>query len=250
MRPRILVTNDDGIDSPGLHALARCALPFGDVLVAAPATEVSGTGAGLMAATDHREVAVERRAVPGAGYGYAVAAHPGLIALIACHDGFGPRPHVVLSGVNRGGNVGRGVLHSGTVGAALTAGINGARALAMSVDLPLDYPGEVHWSAATAVVADVLPLMLDADPGTTFNLNVPNAPTPGDLRWATLATSGRVQSSVTSLREGKIAVRSVVVDGELEPGTDAALLAQGYSTITPLRSVAEAPELFPVRSTS
>ena len=245
MHPRILVTNDDGIDSPGLHALARRAADFGDVLVAAPATEASGTGAGLMAASDHREVAVERRTIQDINEAYAVAAHPGLIALIACHDGFGPRPDVVLSGVNRGGNVGRGVLHSGTVGAALTAGINGARALAVSLDVPLDDPGEEHWAAATAVVADVLPRLLDADPGTTFNLNVPNAPTPGDLRWATLATYGRVQTSVTSLRGGKIAVRSVIVDGELEPGTDAALLAAGCSTLTPLRSVAAATEHFP-----
>ena len=247
MRPRILVTNDDGIDSPGLHALATCAARFGDVLVAAPAAEASGTGAGLMAAGDRREVAVEPRDVPGADEAYAVAAHPGLIALIACHDGFGPRPDVVLSGVNRGGNVGRGVLHSGTVGAALTAGINGARALAVSLDVQFDDPGEAHWPAAIAVVEEVLPLVLDAEPGAIFNLNVPNAPAPGELRWATLATYGRVQASVSSVGEGKIAVRSVVVEGELEPGTDAALLAEGYSTITPLRSVAVATELFPER---
>jgi 5'-nucleotidase len=245
MGVRILVTNDDGIDSPGLHALARCAAGFGTVVVAAPITEASGTGAGLMAASDNREVAVETRSVPGSEQAYALAAHPGLIALIACHDGFGPRPDVVLSGVNRGGNVGRGVLHSGTVGAALTAGINGARALAVSLDIPLGYPGEPNWAAATAVVADLLLRLLDAEPGTIFNLNVPNAAEPGDLRWATLASFGRVQASVTELEDGKIAVRSVEVAGELEPGTDAALLAEGYSTITPLRSVAEARELFP-----
>lgn len=245
VRPQILVTNDDGIDSPGLHALALCAAKFGDVLVAAPATEASGTGAGLMAAGDDREVAVETRSVPGSDAAYAVAAHPGLIALIACHDGFGPRPDVVLSGVNRGGNVGRGVLHSGTVGAALTAGINGARALAVSLDIPLGHPDDPYWTVATTVVAELLPQLLDADPGTILNLNVPNAPSPGDLRWATLASFGRVQSSVTELRDGRISVRSIEVDGELEPGTDAALLAEGYSTITPLRSVAEATDLFP-----
>ena len=133
---RILVTNDDGIDSPGLHALAAAAADFGTVMIAAPAVESSGTSAGLTAARDDRRVAVEER-----DGGLAVAAHPGLIALIACHGGFGPAPDVVLSGVNRGANVGRAVLHSGTVGAALTASVNGARALAVSLDVQLDDPG-------------------------------------------------------------------------------------------------------------
>lgn len=245
MRPNILVTNDDGIDSPGLHELARCAAEFGTVRIAAPVTEASGTGAGLTAASDHREVVIERRTVPGIGEAFALAAHPGLIALIACHDGLGPRPDVVLSGVNRGLNVGRAVLHSGTVGAALTASINGVRALAVSLDVPLAEEVEEHWTAATAVVAGILPRLLGADPGTVFNLNVPNAPEPAELRWARLSTYGRVQTSVTELRDGVVSVRAVVQDGELEAGTDAALLAAGFSTITPLRSVAEAPEQFP-----
>jgi 5'-nucleotidase len=248
MAPRVLVTNDDGIDSPGLVALARCAVDLGwPTVVAAPATESSGTSAGLTAAKDNRQVAVERRAleelsdVPA----YSVSAHPGLIVLAACHDGFGERPDIVLSGINRGGNVGRAILHSGTVGAALTGAVNDARAVAVSLDVPLAETDQHHWESAMSVVRRLLPMVAALDPGTVLNVNVPDVPADRlrPMRWARLATYGRVQSKVTQLDEGAIEVGSVEVEGELEPGTDAALLADGHVTVTPLRSVHENEQL-------
>jgi 5'-nucleotidase len=244
MTPRVLVTNDDGIDSPGLHELARCALELGwTPLVAAPVTESSGTSAGLTAAKDARQVAVERRTLPGLEdvEAYAVAAHPGLITLIACQDGFGDRPDLVLSGVNRGANVGRAILHSGTVGAALTAAVNGARAVAVSLDTTQENAPNAHWPTATALLRDLLPEVVSMPESTVINVNVPDRPAAevGPLRWGPLATYGRVQSKVTQLRHELIEVGSVVVEGELEPGTDAALLADGHPTATPLRPVTE-----------
>jgi 5'-nucleotidase len=242
MGPRVLVTNDDGIDSPGLVALARCARDLGwDTVVAAPATESSGTSAGLTAAKDNRQVAVERRTLPDLPdvEAYAVAAHPALIVLAACHDGFGDKPDIVLSGINRGGNVGRAVLHSGTVGAALTGAVNGARALAVSLDLPLDADFEPTWDRAARVARTLLPVAADLEPGAVLNVNVPDVASLKPARWARLASYGRVQHKVTQLDEGAIEVGSVEVDGELEPGTDAALLEEGYVTVTALRSVHE-----------
>jgi 5'-nucleotidase len=237
---RVLVTNDDGIDSPGLAILARCAVELGwDTVVAAPAVESSGTSAGLTAARDNRQVAVERRTlatiptVPA----YAVAAHPGLIALTACHDGFGARPDLVLSGVNRGGNIGRAVLHSGTVGAALTAAINGARAVAVSLDVPIDPESPPHWETAAAAVHRLLPFAAACDPGAVLNVNVPDADEASPPRWASLATYGRVRTKVTHQADGAIEVGNVEVAGDLEPGTDAALLAAGHVTVTALHSV-------------
>jgi 5'-nucleotidase len=242
MGPRVLVTNDDGIDSPGLLALAECAHDLGwPTVVAAPATESSGTSAGLTAATDQRQVAVERRTLPGLPdvEAYAVAAHPGLIVLAACHDGFGERPDLVLSGINRGGNVGRAVLHSGTVGAALTGAVNGARAVAVSLDLPLDPELEPTWERAKRVARQFLPVAAELAEGSVLNVNVPDVPDVKPARWARLATYGRVQQKVTQLDGGAIEVGAVEVDGELEPGTDAALLYEGYVTVTALRSVHE-----------
>ncbi|MFL6119225.1 5'/3'-nucleotidase SurE [Actinophytocola sp.] len=246
MAVRALVTNDDGIDSPGLVTLARCARDLGwQPIIAAPATESSGTSAGLTAARNHRQVAVARRTladlpdVPA----YAVAAHPGLIVLAACHDGFGERPDVVLSGVNRGGNVGRAILHSGTVGAALTAAVNDARAVAVSLDSPLEPVAPPNWDAAAAATTRLLPFAAACDPGTVLNVNVPDTARPGPPRWARLATYGRVQTKVTQLAGGTIEVGSVEVAGELEPGTDAELLADGFVTVTALHSVHEDDEL-------
>lgn len=242
MTPTVLVTNDDGIDSPGLHALARCALELGwRPVVAAPAAESSGTSAGLTAAKDARRVAVERRELPGLPEvtAYAVAAHPGLIALIACHEGFGGRPDLLLSGVNLGANIGRAILHSGTVGAALTAAVNGVRAVAVSLDVELETVTDPHWDTAERVLAGLLPDVAGMAAGTVLNVNVPDRPAAevGDLRWCGLATYGRVQSTVNQLGEDLIEVGNVVVEGELEPGTDAALLAAGHVTATPLSPV-------------
>ncbi|MCT2585500.1 5'/3'-nucleotidase SurE [Actinophytocola gossypii] len=246
MTPKVLVTNDDGIDSPGLHALVRCALDLGwSPVVAAPTTESSGTSAGLTAAKDARQVAIDRRRrLPGLEDvpAYAVAAHPGLIALIACHDGFGERPDLLLSGVNRGANVGRAILHSGTVGAALTAGVNGVRAVAVSLDTEMeDEPERHHWLTASSVATGLLPMVAELPKGTVINVNVPDRPAGeiGELRWGPLASYGRVQSKVTQLRDELIEVGSVVVEGELEAGTDAAMLADGHATATPLSPVME-----------
>jgi 5'-nucleotidase len=241
-----LVTNDDGISSPGLAALVGYAVDCGfRPVVAAPARESSGTSAGLTAAHDHRQVVTERRTLPGLDDvpTFAVAAHPGLIAHTAAHGGFGQVPDILLSGINRGANVGRAVLHSGTVGAALTASINGMRALAVSLDVALGDDVQPRWASAAGPVRRALGFLLEAEPGTVLNLNVPNLPPERlrPMRRAPLASFGTVQSRVKRLDDGSLEIYSMTSDDELEPGTDAALLAAGHPTITPLRSVDEDP---------
>ncbi|WP_328453633.1 5'/3'-nucleotidase SurE [Amycolatopsis sp. NBC_00438] len=244
---RILVTNDDGVESPGLHALARGARAHGwDVVVAAPAQEASGTSAGLTAAAgDTRRVAVERRDVPGLDGVpvHAVAAHPGLIALLAAQGAFGDPPDVVLSGINLGANTGRAVLHSGTVGAALTASLHGARALAVSLDVELGDETDPHWDTAVAVAAGLFDRLAALPAGSVLNLNVPNRPDAGPPRRAGLAEFGAVQGRIEDTGDGTIALSAVLVEGELPPGSDAALLAEGHPTVTALRSVTEDPDL-------
>ncbi|WP_189210903.1 5'/3'-nucleotidase SurE [Actinokineospora fastidiosa] len=240
----VVITNDDGIDSPGLLALARAALAAGyDVVVAAPHAESSGTSAGLTAAAEDRRVVTKEHPlaslpdVPA----YAVEAHPGLISLAACHGAFCDEPDLLLSGINRGANVGRAVLHSGTVGAALTASINGVRALAMSLDVPLKASEEPHWDTAAGLVADLLRTLAESPPDTVLNVNVPDVPA-ADLKpvqWAPLAPFGSVRALVQRTEDGAIEVGSVVGDEPPAPHTDAALLADGHVTVTALRSVAE-----------
>ena len=239
---RALITNDDGIDSPGLVTLAAAALESGlDVLVAAPATQSSGTSASVAAASDTGRIVSERRALPGLDVdAYAVAAHPALISLIACRGGFGGKPDLVLSGVNLGANVGRAILHSGTVGAALTGHLNDVSSLAVSLDVGLDGP-EPLWDKAGEAVRAVLPVLLDLPAASVLSLNVPNIVDVQRLRWAELARFGTVQSRVDEVDDNEIELVTVYSEETLVPGTDAALLADGYATLTPLRSVGAEP---------
>src|SRR5688572_27496371 len=135
---RVLITNDDGVDAPGLRSLARAAVAAGlDTVVAAPLREQSGMSAAMIATERDGRVVLEARDLVGLDGtpAYGVAGSPGFIALIASRGAFGPAPGLVLSGINRGANAGRAILHSGTVGAALTAAARGARAMAVSLDV-------------------------------------------------------------------------------------------------------------------
>ncbi|GLY48773.1 5'/3'-nucleotidase SurE [Lentzea sp. NBRC 102530] len=235
---RALITNDDGIDSPGLWALASAALESGlDVVVAAPTSQASGTSASVAALGDDGRVVSERRTSPHLDVeAYAVAAHPGLISLIACRGGFGGKPDVVLSGINLGANVGRAIVHSGTVGAALTAHLNDVTAMAVSLDVGLDAP-EPLWDKAGEVVRVVLPALLEMPAATVLSVNVPNVAEVRGLRWAELARFGAVQSRVDDVGDGEVELVHVYSEQSLVPGTDTALLAEGYATLTALRSV-------------
>ena len=239
---RALVTNDDGIDSPGLHALAEAAREAGlGVIVAAPAEQSSGASAALSAVRRDGRTIVERRELPGldGAEAWAVHAQPGHIVAAALNGWFDPRPDLILSGINHGANVGRAVLHSGTVGAALTAKINGIRALAVSLDVALHPTGERHWGSAAGLLAPVLRLLLDAPETTVLSLNVPDRPATGlgPLRHARLARGGAVQTRVDEAGGGGLRLVEVEMSDEPDPGTDSALLAAGHPTLTELRSV-------------
>ncbi|CAN5553452.1 5'/3'-nucleotidase SurE [soil metagenome] len=240
--PRALVTNDDGIDSPGLHALARVAYAAGlEVIVAAPVEQASGASAALSAVRRDGRTVVEHREVPGLDgiQAWAVHAQPGHIVAAALNGWFDPRPDLVLSGINHGANVGRAVLHSGTVGAALTAKINDVRAVAVSLDVALHPVGERQWGSAAALVAPVLALLLDAPEATVLSLNVPDLPAAElrPIRQARLARGGAVQARVDEVRDGGVRLVEVDMSEAPEPGTDTALLAAGHPTLTELRSV-------------
>ncbi|MBB5787900.1 5'/3'-nucleotidase SurE [Jiangella mangrovi] len=250
---RTLVTNDDGVDAPGLRVLAGVARDLGlEVVVAAPAVQFSGSSASIVAGLEDRDrIALDRRRLEGLDdvLTYAVGAAPGLISLIAAYGAFGDPPDVVLSGVNHGANVGRAILHSGTVGAALTAGINGARGLAVSLDVGLaaefglERPDhEPHWATAADLAGRMLPFLLDQRPGTVLNLNVPDRD-PGDvaaLRTAPLAEFGIVQTTMTEHADDHIRLTVTDMSDPPAPGTDAALLADGHAVVTAVRSVTEA----------
>jgi 5'-nucleotidase len=243
---RVLVTNDDGITSPGLLALARAVVEAGfDVVVAAPAEQASGASAAITATQDDGRTPVRRVTLDGLPDvpAFGVEAQPARIVLAALRGWLDPTPDLVLSGINHGANIGRAILHSGTVGAVLTAGINDVRGLAVSLDVAL-HPNpddERHWDEAAALVPDLVELLLDSPSGTVLSLNVPDRPAADhrELRHATLAPFGAVQARVDEADEGHWHLQEVESDEAAADGTDQALLAAGHPTLTALGAVHE-----------
>lgn len=240
---RVLVTNDDGIEAPGLRTLALATANAGhDVVIAAPAVQSSGSSASITATEADGRIEVESRSLEGLEEVPAFAVHggPGLIALIAARGAFGPAADLVLSGVNHGANVGRAILHSGTVGAALTGGLNGAWGLAVSLDAGLR-PVALHWERAALAAIDLMPRLIELPPGSVLNVNVPNSRTPRGVTEARLASFGIVQTTLTEREASHVRLAVEELPVIPEPGTDAARLADGWITVTALTSVADRP---------
>jgi 5'-nucleotidase len=242
----VLITNDDGISAPGIRALALGAVAAGlDVVVAAPADDASGAGSSILAVRQDGVVPVERHQLDGLEGvpAYGVAANPAFIAFAGVSGWFETPPSLVLSGINYGANLGESVLHSGTVGAALTAGRLGIRALAVSLDCDHLPPGaNPRWDTAAGLLPMALDVLAATTPGTVLNLNVPNLALGklGEPRAATLAVKGRWQPEVNEV-EGGLQVRGARRPGRLETGSDAALLSAGHPVLTALSSVARDP---------
>ena len=236
-----LVTNDDGVDSPGLHALARLAADLGlEVLVAAPTRESSGASASLGAVEEDGRIVVESRQIdtlPDVQV-LAVQAAPAFIVRAALHAAFGPEPDLVLSGINHGANTGHAVLHSGTAGAAMTATNYVRSSLAVSLAASGD---QCRWSTATAMARPVIDWLLEAPPPVVLNLNVPNVATEAvrGLRRAGLAPFGAVQAKVTEVGHGYVHLEYSEIDPVREPDSDAGLLAHGWAVLTALKPLCE-----------
>lgn len=171
-RARLLLTNDDGIDAEGIQSLCAVLAESYEVLVVAPMYEKSGAGCSLSLA-DEMEVRV-RRDDDGRVWGYAVDGTPAECVKFAVNALKDFRPDLVVSGINRGMNVGNSVFYSGTVAGAIEATMYGHRAVACSLNCWGD--PEVYFTDAARVVARLLPWFLEQprEPRTFWNLNLPN----------------------------------------------------------------------------
>lgn len=240
MTKRALVTNDDGIQSEGVIALARVAQEAGyEVILAAPHKQSSGSAAGLWRDPEQSPVAVPI-AVPGlSGEVFSVAAHPGLIALLAMTGQFGPIPDLVLSGINDASNLGSGVLHSGTAGAAFVGAAHGAAAAAVSLycdEQPEDAPR--HWDVAADLVGSVMDDITAAPGGVAYNFNVPNVPLlEKPLVQANWIPESCVPTLVAFIAGYHTANGTQMVDPIIRrpPGSDIALVEDGHPTVSAIR---------------
>ncbi len=280
---RILVTNDDGVGAPGLAALTSALLswtesagvdgpgPPHEIVVVAPSSNYSGAGAAVGSVTDRTTITYQRATITGAEEveAYGLDASPALSVIAGALGAVGPKPDLVVSGINHGVNVGRSVLHSGTVGAALTASQLGISALAVSLRVG-DEPDP--WDSAAQLAVALVPMLAAAPACTVLNLNVPHLPLEEirGVRWARVSGAGLIKSARgpgvweapnVEEMEGPAAVEAAhsFMEGEpdekgeivltvgspfphsselglAESGTeDATLVAQGFAALTALR---------------
>jgi 5'-nucleotidase len=256
--PRLLVTNDDGIDSVGLHVLARAVRRHGDVVVAAPDSEYSGCGAAL-GALHLIQPEVRSTALDGIDEGWVVNGPPGLCVMLARLGVFGP-VDLVVSGINPGANVGRAVYHSGTVGAALTARNGGVSGVAVSqavAGFGVEGQGwdemiaDQHWDTAAAIAAEVVAAVLARSPDepVVANVNVPNLPLERLAGWRRAAVGHLPPRAVATGRlhpvagrEGVFAVRMEWGDEvELPPDTDGGAIERDEVTVSYLSRLVDEP---------
>lgn len=236
---RALITNDDGIDSEGIHVLARVVEQAGfEVTVIAPSYNASGTGASLGHLSAETPIPYEEREIPGLqGRAFSINGPPALCTISAHLEAFGPKPDLVVSGINAGLNTGRSVLHSGTVGAALAAQNFGMRGLAVSLDVSESW----FWNSAAEVTRSVLPLVVNSPERCVLNLNIPALPTRDikDIVWAGLAAFGSVKSHISDKNHG--ALYFDLIDADYEPplDSDLGLVRAGFASITALHGTSE-----------
>jgi 5'-nucleotidase len=232
---RILVTNDDGIFAPGLRILERVARDLtDDVWVCAPETEQSAASHSLTLHNPLRIRRLQRRR-------FAVNGTPTDSVLLALHHIVeGRQPDLVLSGVNRGGNMGEDVTYSGTVAAAMEATLLGAPAIAVSQHVG-DGHMNVHWNTAKTHVPDLIRRCCRSGwpEGVLININLPDIPAEA-VKGVLVTRQGQRKLGENLLPRIDPRGRPYYwigtqrSDGVPGRGTDLAAISDGYISVTPV----------------
>src|SRR5678816_2556087 len=229
--PRILVTNDDGVHSDGIHALAAALRPLGDVIVVAPHIEASAIGHAL---TLRRPLRLEqlRDGV------YEVDGTPTDCVNIAISKLFeGALPDLILSGINKGLNIGDDVTYSGTVAGALEGALLGYQALAISLDAKSG--GEVDFGPAAQMAASLAAALLERPlPGRTFlNVNVPR----GEIKGARVTVQAK-RNHITKVAQRMdprhrpyFWIEEAQDDWEADPRSDHQAIVDKFVSVTPIQ---------------
>ncbi len=232
--PLILVTNDDGFYAAGIYALQQALADIGETVVVAPEAEKSAVGHAITISNPIRISELERE---NGFSGYAVAGTPADCVKLGIKVIVDRTPDLVVSGINRGSNVGMSVLYSGTVSAATEAVILGVPAIAISLDAWV----RPDYSYAAKVARQFVRRALEKGiaPGVALNINVPKTPN-GEAAGFRLTRQGT--SNYEERFDQRIDPRQNVyywMDGELvsnesDASVDDVALREGYVSVTPL----------------
>ena len=227
---RILITNDDGVYSPGIAALAQVASRFGEVRIVAPDVEMSAASASITAA---RPLTYKRTQLPTAGLdAYRVNGTPGDCVMLGTT--LWENVDLVLSGINIGTNLGNAIWHSGTLAGAKQAALLGLRGIALSA--PATDREQPNFEMLKPWAATVLEMLLDVPDLPLVNVNFPAKPPRGTLwtRQSMRHYDGKVVPAKDPM--GRLHYWYTVVPVEAtEEGTDRWAMDQGYVSMTPLR---------------
>jgi 5'-nucleotidase len=224
---RILITNDDGVYSPGIAALAQVASDYGDVRVVAPDVEMSSAGHSI---THSRPLTFKPTPIRGID-AWRVNGTPA--DCVALGSFTWEKVDLVLSGINLGSNIGNGMWHSGTLAGAKQAALLGMRGIAFSTPAT---DAEPKFETLKPWVSRCLELLLDAKELCLVNVNLPAHP-PKGIRW-TRQSVRHYDGKVVPIKDpmGRTLYWSTVVAiEETEPGTDRWAVQNDFVSMTPLR---------------
>ncbi|MBT8184696.1 MAG: 5'/3'-nucleotidase SurE [Eudoraea sp.] len=171
-KPLILVTNDDGITAPGLRALVRYMKEIGDVVVVAPDSPQSGMGHAITLDSTLYSTKVTIDRINGANAEYSCSGTPADCVKLGLQEILGRKPDICVSGINHGSNSSINVIYSGTMSAAIEAGIEGIPAIGFSL---CDYSWEANFDASRDSVIQIVREALDNSipSGVVLNVNIP-----------------------------------------------------------------------------
>ncbi len=231
---KVLLTNDDGLHAPGIEAFRAAVADLCDLWMVAPHEERSGASHGLTMNGPLRiDPLGERR--------FATSGTPVDCVYLAIHSLLGGMPQVVLSGINKGANLGDDVIYSGTVAAAREAALNGIQALAVSLATEGQSGEELHFDTAARVAVLVLQRIMNdpLPPGVFLNLNVPNVPLK-ELRGVHVCPLGRrhydpwVEARTDPRGKTYYWVGGAPLGTGMGEGTDGWWVSRGFASLTPL----------------
>ncbi len=225
---KILITNDDGIDAEGIANLIEAMRPLGDLVVFAPATEQSGVGVSL---TLFNPVNVEKHIFPCKTAAHKIHGTPADCVRLALHLLGDEKPDLIVSGINRGANLGRYVLSSGTIGAVIEGSFRGIPGIAFS-DSNYKIPRYKDFQEyARSIAAHVLEHPLPDH--TILNVNFPSKPVKG-IRLTRQGLGHWSEKLVSHDPSSFAFYGDLSLDNE-HPDAEVSLLEEGFVTASPIR---------------
>lgn len=232
--PVILVTNDDGVHSPGLIALAIAMQELGDVYVVAPDRERSAVSHSI---TLHRPLKVEELKEKV----FSINGTPTDCVILGAHKLLPERPGLVASGINIGGNLGDDITYSGTVSGAIEGTILNIPSFAISLVTGMEHAHNLYLETAAAFAVKIGRYILEHSlpPDTLLNINIPNRDM-GKILGAKLTHQGKMSysNSIKEIHDPK-GKRHYWIGGsqlyeESTKDTDIQAVQDGYISITPM----------------